>query len=123
MQEICAKLWIIDPKLVVFPWKQDLEGSKPIQKGKAFPSNRDAFTDFTERIFLKRGENVWIRLHVGHNKPITALKEDRLVDHFRQKDMLVYKDTLQVKTIAKAGWLLGSHTSVLNARDLEDALA
>jgi hypothetical protein len=123
MQEICAKLWIIDPKLVVFPWKKELEGSKPIQKGKAFPSNRDAFADFTERIFLKRGENVWIRLHVGHNKPITSLKEDRLVDHFRQKDMLVYKDTLQVKTTAKAGWLLGSHTSVLNARDLEDALA
>ena len=124
MQEICAKLWTIDASLVVFPWKKCLEDSKPIQKGKAFPGNRDAFADFTERIFLKRGENVWIRLHVGHNKPITtALKEDRFVDHFRQKDMLVYKDTLQVKTTAKAGWLLGSHTSVLNARDLEDALA
>jgi hypothetical protein len=28
-----------------------------------------------------------------------------------------------VKTTAKAGWLLGSHSTVLNARDLEDSLA
>jgi hypothetical protein len=37
--------------------------------------------------------------------------------------MLVYKDNLQVKTTAKADWLLGSHPTVLNARDLEDSLA
>ena len=37
--------------------------------------------------------------------------------------MLVYKDNLQVKTTAKAGRLLGSHPTVLNARDLEDSLA
>ena len=123
MQETLTKLWTLDPKLVIFPWKKGLEGSKPIQKGKAFPSNRDAFADFTEKVFLKRGENVWIRLHVGHNKQVTALKDDRMIDHFRQKDMLVYKDNLQVKTTAKAGWLLGSHPTVLNARDLEDSLA
>ncbi len=123
MQETLTKLWTLDPKLVIFPWKKGMEGSKPIQKGKAFPSNRDAFADFTEKVFLKRGENVWIRLHVGHNKQITALKDDRMLDHFRQKDMLVYKDNLQVKTTAKAGWLLGSHPTVLNARDLEDSLA
>jgi hypothetical protein len=123
MQATLAKLWTLDPKLVIFPWKKGLEDSKPIQKGKAFPSNRTAFADFTEKIFLKRGESVWIRLHVGHNKEITALKDDRMVDHFRKKEMLVYKDNLQVKTTAKAGWLLGSHTTVLNPRDLEAALA
>jgi hypothetical protein len=123
MQETLTKLWTLDPKLVIFPWKKGMEGSKPIQNGKAFPSNRDVFADFTEKVFLKRGENVWIRLHVGHNKQITALKDDRMLDHFRQKDMLVYKDNLQVKTTAKAGWLLGSHPTVLNARDFEDPLA
>jgi hypothetical protein len=92
MQETLTKLWTtLDPTLVIFPWKKGMEGSKPIQKGEAFPSNRDAFADFTEKVFLKRGENVWIRLHVGHNKQITALKDDRMLDHFRQKDMLVYK--------------------------------
>jgi hypothetical protein len=100
-----------------------MEGSKPIQNGKAFPSNRDAFAYFTEKVFLKRGENVWIRLHVGHNKQIAALKDDCMLDHFRQKYMLVYKDNLQVKTTAKAGWLLKSHPTVLNARDLKDSLA
>jgi hypothetical protein len=123
MQETLTKLWMLDPKLVIFPWKKGMEGSKPIQNGKAFPRNRDTFADFTEKVFLKRGENVWIRLHVGHNKQITALKDDRILDHFRQKDMLVYKDNLQVKTTAKVGWLLGSHPTVLNARDLEDSLA
>lgn len=123
MQETCTKLWALDPKLVVYPWKKGLEDGKPIQAGKAFPSNRDAFAEFTERIFLKRGENVWIRLHLGHNKSIAALKEDKLLDHFRQKDMVVYKDNLQVKTTAKAGWLLGSHVTVLNPRDLEEALS
>jgi hypothetical protein len=100
-----------------------MEGSKPIQNGKAFPSNRDAFAYFTEKVFLKRGETVWIRLHVGHNKQIAALKDDCMLDHFRQKYMLVYKDNLQVKTTAKAGWLLKSHPTVLNARDLKDSLA
>jgi hypothetical protein len=123
MQETCTKLWTIDPKLVVYPWKKGSEDGKPIQSGKAFPSNRDAFAEFTERVFLKRGENVWIRLHVGHNKNLAVLKEDKMTSHFRQKDMLVYKDNLQVKTTAKAGWLLGSHSTVLNPRDLEEALA
>jgi hypothetical protein len=122
MQETLTKRWTLDPKLVIFPWKKGLEGSKPIQKGKAFPSNRDAFADFTEKVFLKRGKNVWIRLEVGHNKQITALKDDCMLDHFQQKDMLVYKDNLQVKTTAKAGWLLQSHPTVLNARDLKDLL-
>jgi hypothetical protein len=123
MQATLAKLWTLDPKLVIFPWKQGIEDSKPIQKDKAFPSCRDAFADFTERIFLKKGENVWVRLHVGHNKSLAALKDDRMIDHFRQKDMLAYKDTLQVKITAKAGWLLGSHATVLNPRDLEAVLA
>jgi hypothetical protein len=123
MQETLTKLWTLDPNLVIFPWRKGLEGSKPIQKGKAFPSNRDTFADFTEKVFLKRGKNVWIRPHVEHNKQITALKEYRMLDHFQQKDMLVYKDNLQVKSTAKAGWLLGSHPTVLNARNLEDSLA
>jgi hypothetical protein len=42
---------------------------------------------------------------------------------FDKKDMLVYKDNLQVKTTAKTGWLLGSHLTVLNARELKDSLA
>jgi hypothetical protein len=46
-----------------------------------------------------------------------------MLDHFRQKDMLVYKYNLEVKTTAKAGRLLGSHPTVLNARALEDSLA
>jgi hypothetical protein len=123
MQETCTKLWTLDPKLVIFPWKKGTEDSKPIQKGKSFPSNRDAFADFTEKIFLKRRENDWIRLHVGHQKHLTALKDDRMVDHFRQKDILVYRDNLQVKTTAKAGWLLESQTMVSSPRDLEDVLA
>jgi hypothetical protein len=123
MQEVLTKLWTIDSKLVVYPWKKGFEDGKPIQAGKTFPSNRDAFAEFTERIFLKRGENVWIRLHVGHNKSLAVLKENKMLDHFRQKDMLVYKDNLQVKTTAKAGWLLGSHATVLNPRDLEEALS
>ena len=36
--------------------------------------------------------------------------------------MLVYKDNLQVKAMAKAGWLLGSTSTVFNARDLEEAI-
>jgi hypothetical protein len=58
MQETLTKLWTLDPKLVIFPWKKGMEGSKPIQNGKAFPSNRDAFADFTQKVFLKRDENV-----------------------------------------------------------------
>ncbi len=123
MQDTLTKLWTIDPKLVVYPWKDENEGGKPIQAGKAFPSNRDAFAEFTERVFLKRGMNVWIRLHVGHNKSLAILQEDKMIDHFRQKDMLAYKDNLQVKTTTKAGWLLGSHPTVLNPRDLEEALS
>ncbi len=123
MQDTLAKLWTIDPKLVVYPWKPEYEGGKPIQAGKAFPSNRDAFAEFTERVFLKRGMNVWVRLHVGHNKSLAILQSDKMVDHFRQKDMLAYKDNLQVKTTTKAGWLLGSHPTVLNPRDLEEALS
>ena len=46
-----------------------------------------------------------------------------MIKHFRNKEMLVYKDTLLVKTTAKAGWHLGSHGTVLNPRDLESALA
>ncbi len=123
MQDTLTKLWTIDPKLVVYPWKEENEGGKPIQSGKVFPSNRDAFAEFTERVFLKRGMNVWIRLHVGHNKSLAALQDAKMIDHFRQKDMLAYKDNLQVKTTTKAGWLLGSHPTVLNPRDLEEALS
>mgnify|MGYP000662507752 CR=1 FL=1 len=123
MEQTLTKLWSIDPKLVVYPWKPENEGGKPIQSGKELPSNRDAFSVFTERVFLKRGINVWIRLHVGHNKSLVVLQSDKMTDHFRQKDMLVYKDTLQVKTTTKAGWLLGSHPTVLNPRDLEEALS
>jgi hypothetical protein len=79
------------------------------------------FADLTENIFLKRG--VWVWLHVGHNKQITALKDDRMVDNFQQKYLPVYKDNLQVKTTARAGWLLRSHTMVPNPQDLEDASA
>jgi hypothetical protein len=53
MQETLTKLWTPDPKLVIPPWKKGMEGSKPIQNGKAFPSNRDAFGDFLEKVFLK----------------------------------------------------------------------
>jgi hypothetical protein len=123
MQDTLTKLWTIDPKLVVYPWKEENDGGKPIQSGKVFPSNRDAFAEFTERVFLKRGMNVWIRLHVGHNKSLAALQDAKMIDHFRQKDMLAYKDNLQVKTTTKAGWLLGSHPTVLNPRDLEEALS
>jgi hypothetical protein len=123
MEQTLTKLWSIDPKLVVYPWKPENEGGKPIQSGKELPSNRDAFSEFTERVFLKRGINVWIRLHVGHNKSLAVLQSDKMIDHFRQKDMLVYKDNLQVKTTTKAGWLLGSHPTVLNPRDLEEALS
>ncbi len=123
MQDTLTKLWTIDPKLVVYPWKPENEGGKPIQSGKAFPSNRDAFSEFTERVFLKRGMNVWIQLHVGHNKSLAVLQSEKMIDHFRQKNMLAYKDNLQVKTTAKAGWLLGSHPTVLNPRDLEEALS
>jgi hypothetical protein len=119
MQETLTKLWTLDPKLVIFPYKKGMEGSKPIQNGKPFPGNRDAFADFTEKVFLKRGEKVWIRLHVGHNKQITALRDDRMLDHFRQKDMLVYKGNLQAKTTAKAGCLLGSYPTVLNCTMLK----
>lgn len=94
LQDTLTKLWTIDPKLVVYPWKAENEGGKPIQAGKAFPSNRDAFAEFTERVFLKRGMNVWIRLHVGHNKSLAVLKGNKMIDHFRQKDMLVYKRTI-----------------------------
>ncbi len=37
--------------------------------------------------------------------------------------MLAYKDNLQVKTTTKAGWLLGLHPTVLNPRDLKEALS
>ena len=94
MQDTLTKLWTIDPKLVVYPWKEETEGGKPIHAGKAFPSNCDAFADFTECVFLKRGMNMWIRLHMGHNKSLATLQGDKHMDHFRQKDMLVSKDNL-----------------------------
>jgi hypothetical protein len=114
MQDTLTELWTIDPKLVIYPWKEENEGGKPIQAGKVFPSNRDAFAEFTERVFLKRELNVWICLHVGHDKSLAILHQDKMINHFRQKDMLAYTDNLQVKITTKAGWLLGFHPTVLN---------
>ncbi len=123
MKATCDKLWGIDKQLVIFPWKEEQEGFKPIQQTKPFPTNRAVFSDFAEKVFLQAGQHAWIRVHVGHNKPLAAaLKEDKLVNHFRQKDMTVTRDTLQEKRTIKAGWLLGSHTTVLNPRDLEESL-
>ena len=120
MQDVCNKLWTLDAKLVILAWKN--EDARPIQKTTPFPNCRDMFAEFTEKIYLKHGQNVWIRLHIGHDKSLAPLREERMLSHFRGKDMLVYKDNLQVKTTAKAGWLLGSHATVLNARDLEAAI-
>jgi hypothetical protein len=57
---------------------------------------------------------------MGHNKEIDI--SDDLRKWMKRKSMIFFKERLQVKIVAKAGWWLGSHDRCINPRDLEESL-
>ena len=115
-----TKFWQDDPTLLVLPWH--LDSVKPIKKGSKIPSNRDSIAQYVDNIFLKHGNSCWVRMRIGHTKPSAFMEEESFQTYFRDRGILIAKEKLQMKVTQKAGWLLGSHPTAFNPRDLEQAL-
>jgi len=119
LHEALNKMWQVDSDMLVYHW--DDINAPPLTKNSTLPTNKNSASTYVNGAFLRQGQAAWIRLHVGHNKSVDSFEDPTVKEWFRDKDMNLYKETLQAKVTCKAGWLLGSNGLCLNPRDLEEA--
>jgi hypothetical protein len=120
IHHLLKKLWSIDPDAIIHQWND--MNAVPLKRTSTLPTNKNAASAYINGAFLRQGQCAWVRFLMGHNKNDESFSEPTVKDWFRDKDMNFYKEKLQAKVTCKAGWLLGSHGSCLNPRDLEAAL-
>ena len=120
VHELLKKLWQIDPDVILHQWND--MNAVPLKKTSTLPTNKNAASAYINGAFLRQGQCAWVRMLMGHNKNDESFSDPTVKDWFRDKDMHFYREKIQAKVTCKAGWLLGSHGSCLNPRDLEAAL-
>jgi hypothetical protein len=120
VHELLKKLWQLDPDIIIHQWND--VNAVPLKRTSTLPTNKNAASAFINGAYLRQGQCAWVRFLMGHNKNTDTFSEPSVKEWFRDRDMNFYKEKLQAKITCKAGWLLGSHGSCLNPRDLEAAL-
>ena len=115
---LIKKLQKDDPKLVWYPWRED-NPTKPITKSTAFPDTREFLSEFVDKSFVEKGKENWSRIRLGHEIRIEHFCTDKA--WFRKNGFYFKPDDLQVRSSVAAGWLLGSHPSMIS-KDLADAI-
>jgi hypothetical protein len=120
VHDLLKKLWQLDPDVIIHQWND--VNAVPLKRTSTLPTNKNAASAFINGAYLRQGQCGWCRFYMGHNKSVDTFSEPAVKEWFRDRDMNFYKEKLQAKITCKAGWLLGSHGSCLNPRDLEAAL-
>jgi hypothetical protein len=120
LHDFLKKLWSIDPDVIIHQWND--MNAVPLKRTSTLPTNKNSASAYINGAYLRQGQCAWVRFLMGHNKNDESFSEQAVKDWFRDRDMNFYKEKLQSKVTCKAGWLLGSHGSCLNPRDLEAAL-
>jgi hypothetical protein len=120
LHDVLKKIWQIDPDAILYQWN-DPNGA-PLKRMGTLPKNKNSSAAYVNGAFLRQGQSAWVRMHLGHNKPVDTFDDPKVKEWFRDQDYTFYKEKLQAKVTCKAGWLLGSNGLCLNPRDLEAAL-
>ncbi len=125
IQDIMSKLWEIDSSLVVRAWAVELSDSQVLKQKHSFPNKRETISQYFPGIYYYANRIPYIRVLLGFNKE-TECFTTGLSQEFKKwltrASFGFHKEKLQDRNICRVGWLLGSHPSVFNYDDMEDAI-
>jgi hypothetical protein len=114
-----------DETAAILPWKSIHKSKKPISKATDVSKNIRLMRPYLNRFFVSKTPDspfsTYPSIHVGHNKPISDLREDMQMWLQDGGHGLYYK-MLQVEDSAEIGWLLYS-TKEMDAGALVDEIA
>lgn len=121
IHEMLSELKKIDPRLVLHPWNPQDKDNRPTTKFLEI-TQKSVLSKYTDKLWIRTGQNFYIRFEVGHDVDRLQLESDELKKAMRNRDCYLFPDQVQDRKVVCAGWFLGSYPKTFNPSEFLPAL-